>query len=326
MMHATRTWLRALVLIVVLLGGWELFWRSRGWSPSIEGNEESWILARSLVGPSSTVIAGTSRIQAALDPRVWSVATGEKPPIQLAIAATSPVPVLEAMAADSSYHGLFVMELLPFYAFEANLGSERETRKFLDAYERSRASPAMRWEAFLRTHIPNHFVFRRAKLLPHRIYASWRAHDLDPPQSFQREDRYHPIAFSDDALRRQAVRLADTIRFQGLIGAAQPARGEALDRIHSRIRSSALRIIARGGRVAIVHLQACGARRFAEDRVMPAAMYWARLAAIPGILTIDSDDVPAIARLQCRDGSHVDARDAPLVTRKLASLIIKQAN
>lgn len=316
-----RTILVALALVVLVLGSWELFWRSRGWTPTVEASQEGWILARGRIQPTSTVITGTSRIQGALDPDAWQAATGEKAPIQLALAGASPLPVLEDLAADSSFHGLVLAELLPFYTFDARLGAEEDTRNFLAAYREAQSSPAERWEAWFRTHVPNHFVFRRTKLLPHRFRRAYKGNDLAPPQSYERSDRYHPIFFSEQFRRTVAPGNLDSMRFQNLKKTTRPATGAELERLHGRIRESATQIVARGGRVVLIHLDACGGRKIAESRLYPEAVYWAPLRKIPGITLIDSDDHPEIANLPCLDGSHIDATDAPAVTRFLARLI-----
>lgn len=316
-----RVIITALVLVAVVLGSWELYWRSRGWTPTVEANEESWILARARIGPTSTVITGTSRIQGALDPETWSQATGENAPVQLALAGASPIPVLEDLAADSSFHGLVLAELLPFFTFDNRLASEEDTRNYLAAYESAKSSPAVRWEAWFRTHVPNHMVFRRTKLLPHQFPKAVKANDLAAPQSYQRSDRYHPISFPAEYLKNGAPGIEDTAHFPRLRRSTIPATGDTLARLHARIRESSMRITARGGRVVLIHLGACGGRKVIERSLYPKVVYLAPLATIPGVALIDSDDHAEIANLPCLDGSHIDARDAPAATRLLAKLI-----
>ena len=320
-----RVIITALVLVAVILGSWEVYWRSRGWTATVEANEESWILARGRIRPTSTVITGTSRIQGALDPETWRQATGEKAPVQLALAGASPLPVLENLAADTSFHGLVLAELLPFYTFDKRLASEEDTSNYLSSYEAAKSSPAVRWEAWFRTHVPNHMVFRRTKLLPHRFQRAFTANDLAPPQSYQRSDRYHPISFPADYLKNGAPGIQDSARFPNLRRSAIPATGDTLAQLHARIRESSTRIVQRGGRVVLIHLEACGGRKQIERSLYPKAVYWAPLATIPGVTLIDSDDHPEIANLPCLDGSHIDARDAPAVTRLLARLIASSA-
>ena len=315
-----RSLLLAVMLVAIILGGWELFWRSRGWTPTVEGNQESWILARGRIRPTSTVITGTSRIQGALDPATWSEVTGERAPIQLAVAGASPLPVLEDLAADSSFHGLVLAELMPFFTFDAKLAAEENTRTYLAAYRDAESGPAVRWEAWFRTHVPNHMVFRRTKLLPHRFSSAYKSNDLAPPHSYQRSDRYHPISFSDEYRRTVTPAMLDSSHFQNLRKRTTPATGAELQGLHARIRASIARIVAHGGRVVLIHLSACGGRRIVEDGLYPDAVYWEPLRTIPGITLIDSNDHPEIATLPCLDGSHIDARDAPMVTRLLAKL------
>ena len=100
-----------------------------------------------------------------------------------------------------------------------------------------------------------------------------------------------------------------------------PADDAQLRALLARIAASVARIEARGGRVYLVHLEACGKRRVVENVIYPEARYWNRLTEIPGIRIIESDDYAEIANLPCHDGSHIDARDAAAVTHWLARVI-----
>ncbi len=318
----TRTWLLTLGIIIVLLGGWECFWRIRGWTPTVEGNEEAWILARGRLEPTSTVLTGSSRIQAAFQPEVWVKAMGGELPIQLALNGGSPLPVLEDLAAEPTFRGTVIAEPLPYYTFNASSRGEARAHDFLRSYRSMEESPAQRWEAYLRTRIAGRLVFRRGGLLPHHFMNTYRSGELKmPPVYTLRPDRFQPITMRPDPTGRKMAGTMDTSGFGFVRRNSTPLKGAGFDSIMGRLTRSVRQIRARGGEVYIVHLHSCGGRRQIEYDMFPKAAYLDRVAAIPGVRLFDSDTDAELATLPCRDGSHVSREDAPLVTRRIARFV-----
>ncbi|MEP6571457.1 MAG: hypothetical protein ABJD11_02140 [Gemmatimonadota bacterium] len=317
-----RAWLLAAALFAIIMGTWEAVWRLKGWLPTVESNQESWVLARESIRPNSTVLTGTSRIQGAIDPDVWASVRGGDVPVQLAVAGGSPIPVLESLSADTTFHGLVIADMLPFYAFDVSHDAQAVTLEYLRAYAYAEHSPAKRWEAYLRTHIAGHFVYRRANLLPGDLIPALRAGTLrTPPAYIQRPDRYHPLLFRQMHIASNEPAVLDSSKFAHLRRVTRPATGARLDSLMARIERSVHQIQARGGRVAFVFFEPCGGRRPVEEELYPKDQYWKRLTAMQPAYSIDSDDYPVISTLPCFDGSHIDQNDAPAVTRQVAALV-----
>lgn len=317
-----RTWLLTFGIIVVLLGGWECYWRMRGWTPTVEGNEEAWILARGRLEPTSTVLTGSSRIQASFQPEVWVEAMGGEWPIQLALNGGSPLPVLEDLAAEPTFRGTVIAELLPYYTFNASLAGEVRAREFLRSHRSMEESPAKRWEAYLRTRVAGRLVFRRGGLLPHHIVNSYRSGDLKmPPVYGQRPDRFQPITMRPDPTGRTRAGTMDSSRFSFVRRNSTPLQGAGFDSVMARLARSVRQIQARGGEVYLLHLHSCGGRRQIEYDMFPKAAYIERIAEIPSVKLLDSDTDAELAALPCRDGSHVSRDEAPIVTRRIARFV-----
>lgn len=318
----TRTWILTLGMLVVLLGGWEIFWRARGWTPSVEGNEEAWILARDRVHATSTVLTGSSRIMAAFQPEVWVRAMGGDWPIQLGLHGGSPLPILEDLAADPDFHGTVIAELLPYFTFRAGLRGETSARDFLRSHRRMRGSPAIRWEAYLRTRIAGRLVFRRYRLLPPTVTESYHNRKLLlPPLYSLRPDRFQPIRVRPDPTGMDMARVMDSTHFRFLRTSVTPLTGAGADSVLARIARSVLQIQSRGGEVYLVYLRSCGGRRSIEYDMFPKAAYVDRLSELPGVRLLDSDLDPELASVPCRDGSHVAEEDTPLVTKRIARFV-----
>ena len=68
-----KTWLLTLLLVVLVLGTLEAFWRFQGFQPSIQDDIVLWSLVRRRVrstDPNCAVILGDSRTQVAIDPQI----------------------------------------------------------------------------------------------------------------------------------------------------------------------------------------------------------------------------------------------------------------
>jgi hypothetical protein len=303
----------------VLLAGWELYWRSRGWVAMIESDEAAWVLARLSVRPQSTVLLGTSRTGAALDPRVWGATMGTPPPVDLAVEGASSLPVLADLASDTTFRGLVVAEMLPLETF----AEAEPVGPFLEAAREARESPAKRWEAVLRLNGPSHLVLRRPELRVDRLIANWvQGNRLHAVHYRLRKDLFRPIDFLQEGRRPDQPAIFDTLTFTHMRRWGVPLTGAGLDRRIASIGADVRRIQQRGGTVVFLLLSGCGGRKAMEEALYPKTAYWSRLAEVPGVRMIDADTLPEYAGLPCYDGSHIDQRDAPAVTRRIAHAVM----
>ncbi len=308
-----------MTIVGVLLGGWELFLRHDGVTPSVEADREAWILARGRVGSHTTVIAGSSRIQAVLDPRIWTAEVGGAPPEDLALPGGNPIPVLEDLAADTGFRGLVLAEILPMYVFDLHSTAQASAMEHVKAYHDSRSSPATRWEAWLRVHLAGHFAFRRQDDLPQESFATIAKGALPPrPFTGMTPDRYHYLFFRRVGLPANRPDIMDTVAFRPTMVNTKPAQGSMLDSLFHRLQRSVTAIQRRGGHVIFLKFPACGGRRLLEEKFFPASLYWTPLGAITSAPMIDLGEYPEVTSLDCFDGSHIDVSDVPPIARLIA--------
>lgn len=314
-----HSWLLTLALVGVLLGGWELVLRKDGVTPSVEADREAWILARGRIGSRSTVVTGSSRIQAVLDPKIWVAELGGTAPEDLALPGGNPIPVLEDLAADTSFRGLVLTEILPMYMFDQRSTAAASAREHVKAYHDAKSSPAARWEAWLRVHVASHFAFRRPDDLPQQSYATIAKGDLPPrPFTGMTPERYHYLFFRRLGLPANRPDIMDTLAFRPNMLNTRPAQGRVLDSLFHSIQVSVATIRERGGQVVFLKFPACGGRRVLEEKFFPSAVYWTPLEAITGAPMIDLGEYPEVTSLDCFDGSHIDVSDAPRIERIVA--------
>lgn len=101
----------AVIVAVILMSGWEMFWRANDAVPSYRNSEGLWAIQRRRINRGEgdkTVIVGSSRIFFNTQLDVWESVAGERP-IQLSLEGTTPVPVMEALADDPDFTGTLLV-------------------------------------------------------------------------------------------------------------------------------------------------------------------------------------------------------------------------
>jgi hypothetical protein len=304
----------AAALTLVALGAWELSWRARGFEPSLENTTELWARERSRLQPDSVVLAGASRIQAAVSPTLLGQLL-ERAVVQLAIPGAPPLPLLEQLAAESEFHGLVFIDLVPRIAFDASGRRELRIDDYLRAHEELR-SPAKRVELQLRLWATAALASRSPALHPRRVLGRWQdGLTMWPSHIHIALDRHRQLDFTKrapGAIAAHVKRLAGKIESEG-----RPARPREMERLIERYERCVVALAGRGGEVVFVHMPRKGPVRRAEERRYPRRYYWELLAVSTSATTIHCDDWPALADFECPDGSHLDIRDTGRFTRAL---------
>lgn len=108
-----------LIVTIILMSGWEAYWRSDGSVPGYRNSEGLWAIQRRRINDGEgdkTVIMGSSRIFFDMQLDVWEKESGERP-IQLALEGTSPVTLMEDLADDLDFTGTLIVGISPGLAF-----------------------------------------------------------------------------------------------------------------------------------------------------------------------------------------------------------------
>ena len=108
-------WLIAVALLLLLFTSWEWYWRDVGTQPGYRNSDGQWAQQRRRINNGEggkTVLVGSSRVLFDIQLPVWEKTLGEKP-IQLALEGTSPLPVLEDLAADPDFTGRVLVGVAP---------------------------------------------------------------------------------------------------------------------------------------------------------------------------------------------------------------------
>jgi hypothetical protein len=290
---------------VIALVGWELFWRSRDFEPTLVDSEALWCAARRDVARDSVVIVGSSRLQAALDPRAMSSALGNRSVVQLAINGANPAPVLKNLADDSTFAGAVVLEYMPLRLLSADSASVARAQGFVRACEHS--TRVSRLDASTGRILQERFVFMSPELHPISILSIMAKQRRIPFGSYMRlrTDRFLGLTFRED--------VTDGGRDQAL--SWEPDR--SLDDVTLRLsvlRQSVEKIQSRGGSVILYRPPVGGGILADEEARFPAATWLPRTAATLGVPTIDFAALPELHDVPTPDGGHIHERDAARVS------------
>jgi hypothetical protein len=100
-----------LLVMIVMMSGWEMYWRSDGSIPSYRNSEGLWAIQRRRVNEiegDKTVLAGSSRMYFNAQLDVWERESGERP-IQLSLEGTSPISLMEDLAEEPDMTGTLIV-------------------------------------------------------------------------------------------------------------------------------------------------------------------------------------------------------------------------
>jgi len=115
----SKIFIGAVVLCALMVTGWEMYWRAYGVAPSYRNTDGEWLMQRRRLDAGeggATVLIGASRILFDTQLPVWEKITGKRP-IQLALEGTSPVPIMENLAADPNFTGRLLVDVAPDIIF-----------------------------------------------------------------------------------------------------------------------------------------------------------------------------------------------------------------
>lgn len=325
-----RIFVAAMLGAALLLAGWEAYWRQWDPTPGYRNSAGAWAEQRARINTGegdATVLVGTSRVLFDVQLPVWQRLTGERP-IQLALEGTSPLPVLEDLAADPDFTGRVVVDVTPdlFFSGYAYRGeavkhyhdrgpsqraghwlSKHLLESRLAFYDPDFALPTvLRRQAWpLRPDMRPHTRVRKLMVLgPDRSTHLWPRVEFDPAyralaRAIWAEDFDGPLPGMDTPEKKQA----------------------AIDAQINRAAKAITTLRARGVRVVFVRPPSDGRYYAYEQQHMPRAQTWDALLARTGLPGVHFEDYPAMQGLDLPEWSHLSRVDAERYTAALVPLL-----
>lgn len=330
---------KGIVTAVALLSlaatvAWEVRARASGYGPSLNDSSDLWAEQRSRVRPDSVVIIGTSRALFDLDLDVMEQGLASRP-IQLAIAGSSPYPVLADLANDQSFRGTVILDIVsPMYLAPGGPPVEL-SQKALKRYREW--NYAQRWSHSLGKLLESQVAFLKQedltlsqllKRLPIPDRANARVGPKLPPYFYTVDGDRRGRMTADAAIVGSPLnkRVADgwlplftmppppsfipAEKFKQIVGQAIEARFQKTSEHIAAIH-------ARGGKVVFIRLPVTSPLIEREEQLVPRAFSWDRLVRENGVPAIDFAQYADLKSFDCPEWSHLSAPDSVEFTKRL---------
>lgn len=325
-----RTFGLMALLLVVLLGSWELYWRDRGFEPSINNSPGLWAQARRRVDarePNTTVFVGSSRTLFDIDLQVWREETGVLP-IQLALEGSNPLPVVTSLAEDEDFTGLLVVGVTSFLTLMPDIGYRA------DAFERYGSETPSQWMghklsvplerlfAFYHFDASLFTILHRQAWWPERPGRDFVARDvrrLSDMDENREADLW--VKIDDDPEYASIVQEI----WQELIRTAPPPPPEEearamFEQTLETLQRDVSAIRARGGEVVFLRLPSCCWFRDFEAEALPREQVWEPMVASVEAVGVHFEDFRELSDVRVPEWSHVSSRDKGRLTRALVGI------
>ena len=327
-------WIGAVVMAIVMLAGWEWYWRDYGVTPSYRNSDAQWASQRRRIDNGEggkTVLIGSSRVLFDVQLPVWEKATGERP-IQLSLEGTSSVPVLEDLAADANFTGRVLVGVTPGlffsgFAYRGDAISHYHKEAPSDRTGHWISQHLLEpWLAFYDPDFALDVVVRRQ---------AWPARDGVPARMPVRKLMVSDIDRNTMMWRKVEVdpayrALARSIWAQNFTGPPPPsmntpAKAKAVvDKQIERAVKAVTTLRARGVQVVFVRPPSVGEFYAFEQKTVPRAATWDVLLQRTGAPGIHFEDFPALQGYESPEWSHLTAAEADRFTAALVPIVEHQ--
>jgi hypothetical protein len=117
-----KIWLLIGISLILFIVGWDFFWLTNNVMLLPNDDENLWSYHRRRVQREnkSVVLIGSSRMQMGFDQNKFTELTGRKT-IQLAVVGESPIPLLQNLAEDETFHGTIISDFSEYLNFQKEL-------------------------------------------------------------------------------------------------------------------------------------------------------------------------------------------------------------
>ena len=322
--------LAAMALALLLVGGWEWYWRDYGVVPSYRDDSGLWAIQRRRIDATdreSTVLVAASRIFFDVQLPVWEHLSGHRP-IQLAIVGTSPLFALEDLADDQNFKGRVLVGVAPDVFF-----SGYEYRSGWVKYVQHQ-SPSERVGKWLSMHLIEPYLafydddFALFTVLKRQAWPARPNKDtyMEPRKLGNTEaDRNNRMwsKVEDDAEYRALARHIWDQEFHDPppTVAEVEENKRTLDTQIARAAAAVAKLRRRGVPVLFLREPSSGEYLAFEQRDFPRAATWDVLLAKTGAPGIHFEDYPELQGFNMPEWSHMGGADADRFTAALYAVI-----
>jgi hypothetical protein len=318
-----------LILVILLSCLWEWKMRTLELVPGdFSGTYDPWAELRRQVDKRDVpvIIIGDSRILFDTDLDRVARLTGVRP-VQLAIAGSSGLPILEDIADDPHFKGLAIVGMAETPFFDTVHAVKRPAE----------ALALSRWESPSKraSYQIQRVISRGLAMLDDEYQLSTLVFQLDSDWRRGVKGPYHDVwkmqELKDDGQARIWRRLEHDRRLSDHarhvwheLFPPFPMDDKSINGILARTKVAVDKIRARGGDVVFVRPPSSPDLRVAEDKHIPRARGWDALLAYTHANGIHTDDLPAAQNLTLPESSHLSHACATVFTDAYIRILAQQ--
>jgi hypothetical protein len=324
-----RILIGAVLLLVLLVAGWEEYWRAYGVRPGIANTYGLWAIQRRRIEAGegdATVLLGASRLYFDIQLPVWERLDGRRP-IQLSFEGTSPLKAVEDLAADPKFTGRVLIAVEPdlfFSGYEYRAGAIRYARQ---------ESPSQRIGQWLSMHlIEPYWAFDDPDYALQTVLARqpWparpglhsfiRVRKLAETEADRNTHLWDKVG--TDLEYRALARRIWLQNFEPDDDDPSPAEALKVEKEQiERMAKAVAQLRARGVKVLFVRMPSIGPYLEYEKRNFPRARTWDALLAATGAAGIHFEDYPEMQGYNLPEWSHMTRAEAERFTAVLYRII-----
>jgi hypothetical protein len=324
-----RILLGTVLLLVLLVAGWEEYWRAYGVRPGIANTFGLWAIQRRRIDAGegdATVLVGASRLYFDIQLPVWERLDGRRP-IQLSFEGTSPLKAVEDLAADPRFSGRLLIAVEPdlfFSGYQYRAGAIRYMRQ---------ETPSQRIGQWLSMHLIEPYVaFDDPDFALQTVLARqpWPQRPGQPPHTRVRKLAEHEAdrnthlwsKVETDAQYREMARNIWRQDFEPSPDDPSPEEALNIEKEQiERMAKAVAKLRGRGVKVLFVRMPSNGEYLAYENREFPRARTWNALLAATGAPGIHFEDYPEMQGYNLPEWSHMTRAEGERFTAVLYGII-----
>ncbi len=339
-MNLKQSALIAVLLSLIGIFAWEMYWRSQGFSPTLDDSDELWAIHRAHVETATdddVVIVGSSRAYFDLQLDEWQKLTGRRP-IQLSIEGASPQYTFSDIVNNTDFkgtivvgvtEGLFFSTLYP-QADPNLLPTERADyyikRTYAQRLNHILSLPLQKNLAFVSDLTGTDGI--KLNSLLRKINIGDRVVDPMPP--------FHHFAEVDEGRNLRMTNItetdtayANTIKKVWLFFFSAMGTGEMKpekEATTSFFLQNLEKFKSRGGKVILVRCPSSGELYDIEKLGMPREEFWDSLVQKADVPSYYFADYEQLRNFDCPEWSHLSGADADKFTKEFVTILKKDGH
>ncbi|WP_282135367.1 hypothetical protein [Seonamhaeicola maritimus] len=324
----------AIAVTLVATVAWEMYWRSKGFHPTLNDEKALWAMTRYKVENASkedVVILGSSRAYFDIQVDQWEKSTG-KSPLQLASCGSSPLPTFHDIVNNTDFDGTVIVGVTPGLFFSTTFpkaGPWKRPQAKVDHY--FNGTYAQRSNFLLSVPLQQNLVLISAdeeewddnldlKSLLKRVQWGKRTPPRAKPPfynfgdvSIPRNVSMKPRTVTDTAFANSIIKVW---HFHG-----KNARKPEKDATTEFFMKDLKKFKERGGNLILVRPPSSGGVRMGEKMGLPRERFWDSLVNVANVKSYHFEDYDQLKDLICPEESHLSLEDANFYTEELVKML-----